>query len=89
MKKVILSLVFVLAAGVMFINATSSNDGVIPNTEEANKIIEDFGCASDCVQTAREGALWEVSDHDDRSFEGELTQAYMRYYNTCYELNCA
>ena len=81
MKKVILSLIFVITTSVAFVNANQSN--------ETKDLVEEYGCASDCVETAKEGALWEVGEDGDRSAGGELVQAYTRYYETCYQLNCA
>jgi hypothetical protein len=66
MKKILLSLVFVIATGVSFINATSTNDEISPTTKEAIEEVEEFGCASDCNSLAREGALALSSNHDDR-----------------------
>ncbi len=88
MKRLILSLVFLLAVGVSFINA-SSNDEVLPNSKEAIEVVEEFGCASDCVQASREGALAFAEDHEDRSPEGELMQLYGNFYTACYSANCA
>lgn len=44
MKKLILSLVFVLAAGTTM-NASSSN--IVKDTKDI-EIVEDFGCRGDC-----------------------------------------
>lgn len=87
MKKLILSLVFVLAIGVTLMNASSTNDEM-STIENSIKTIEEFGCAGDCVSIAKEGAIWEEGEDADRSAGGALVQAYMRYYETCLELNC-
>lgn len=81
MKKYILSLVFVLATGITLLNANQS--------DETKEIVEEFGCASDCVQTAKEGALLLSSDTDDTSIEGELMEHYRSLYYFCYQHNCA
>jgi hypothetical protein len=58
MKKLILSLVFLLAIGITFINVSYSNDESSSSKNGAIEVIEDLGCASDCVNAAKEGALW-------------------------------
>ena len=100
MKKIILSLVFVLATGVTFINASSSNDessssknGAIEGENQyklypLKEVIEDLGCASDCVSAAKEGALWEEGEDADRSAGGALVQAFDRYYGACLATQC-
>jgi hypothetical protein len=88
MKKLILSLVFLLATGVSFINATSTNDEILPTTKEAIEVVEDLGCASDCVSAAKEGALWEEGEDADRSAGGALVQAFDRYYGACLATQC-
>ncbi|WP_187661396.1 hypothetical protein [Polaribacter sp. BM10] len=42
-----------LATGVSFMNATVSNDEVLPITKEAIEVAEEFSCAGDCVRSAR------------------------------------
>lgn len=81
MKKHILSLVFVLATGVTFLNANQS--------DETKEIVEEFGCASDCVQAAKEGALLFSEDHEDRGEGSELMENYMMFYTSCYNANCS
>jgi hypothetical protein len=88
MKKIILSLVFVLATGVTFINASSSNDESSSSKNGAIEVIEDLGCASDCVSAAKEGALWEEGEDADRSAGGALVQAFDRYYGACLATQC-
>jgi hypothetical protein len=89
MKKVFLSLAFVLAIGSSAVNASSS-DEIIPTTSTENiQIVEEFGCASDCVQTAKQGALLLSSDTEDTSTEGELMEHYRSLYYFCYQHNCA
>ena len=80
MKKVILSLVFILAIGISFINANQSN--------ETTEMVEEYGCASDCVSISKEGALWEVGTGGDRSAGGELVQSFQRFYETCVATQC-
>jgi len=75
MRKLMLSLVFVLGA-ITMVNANSN-------------VILDDGCASDCVSTAREGALAFASDHSDRGAGGELMTYYNMFYQSCYDANCA
>lgn len=85
MKKVILSLVFVLATGVSFMNATVSNDEVLPITKEAIEVAEEFGCASNCVRTSKRQALEFTSDWSD---DEKLVDNYMVLYTICIEENC-
>ncbi|WP_397444704.1 hypothetical protein [Polaribacter sp. R77954] len=80
MKKVILSLVFILAIGVSFINANQSN--------ETSEMVEEYGCASDCVSASREGALWEEGEDADRSAGGALVTTFKRYYAACLATQC-
>ena len=53
MKKIILAIIFVFATGIM-LNAKSSNDKLLTLNTESTEIIEEFGCASDCVRWARD-----------------------------------
>jgi hypothetical protein len=84
MKKIILSLVFVLATGMSFINATATNDEILPTTKEAIEVVEEFGCASGCNSLAREGALVLSSNHEDRGEGSELMDRYSELYFHCY-----
>lgn len=52
MKKLILSLVFVLVTGNALLNATSSNEEYIKTNTETIEVLQDFGCARDCVDRA-------------------------------------
>lgn len=80
MRKLILSLIFILAIGISFINANQSN--------ETTEMVEEYGCASDCVSASKEGALWEVGEDGDRSAGGALVQAFQRYYGACMATQC-
>ncbi|SHM91209.1 hypothetical protein [Polaribacter sp. KT 15] len=84
MKKVILSLVFVLATGTTLMNASSSNDEFLPNTTETIEMVEEFGCARDCVDAAL-GATFE-----DAVDNAELPSMdfYHNAYENCYYSNC-
>jgi hypothetical protein len=68
-RKLILSLVFVLVAGSTLMNATSNNDEISQTTKEA---VEDFGRASDCIWGARQLSLAISEDQTDRGEGGEL-----------------
>lgn len=83
MKKLILSLVFVLATGTMM-NAICSNDEYIETKTEDIDTVELFGCASDCVVSAKGRAkflalMMDVGDVD----------AFKILYADCYYSNCA
>lgn len=84
MKKVILSLVFVLATGMSFINAASTNDEILPTTKEAIEVVEEFGCASDCVQWSKSNVL-QIADNNNESPNDYqfYMDIYMRYYTGC------
>ncbi|UAM97893.1 hypothetical protein K8354_16635 [Polaribacter litorisediminis] len=82
MKKVILSLVFVLATGTMM-NANTSNEEIATPTTETIEVVEDFGCRGECNADARAGALAFATDHEDRSSEGELYGLWELFYTTC------
>lgn len=88
MKKVFLSLAFVLAISSSAVNASSSDEIVSTRSTENIEIVEDFGCASDCVSTAKEGALAFAEDQTDRSPTGELMGYYKMFYASCYAANC-
>ena len=83
MKKVILSLVFILASGMSFMNATSTNDETLPTTKEVIKVVEEFGKASDCNWGARQLALEISEDQSDRGVGGELMENYNKFYAIC------
>jgi len=88
MKKLILSLVFLLAVGVSFINA-SSNDEVLPNSKEAIEVVEEFGCASDCVSWAKERVFEIAYDANQHPNDEPLyMEIYMRDYSLCYKVKC-
>jgi hypothetical protein len=80
MRKLILSLVFVLATGTSFMNASSSNKAAVNPSIEM--IIED-GKASDCNWGARQLSLAISEDHSDRGSGGELMRNYKRFYAMC------
>ncbi|PQJ76695.1 hypothetical protein [Polaribacter glomeratus] len=83
MKKVILSLVFVLATGMSFMNATATNDEILPTTKVAIEVVEEFGCYSECNSDARAGALAFSEDVEDRSVNGELYGLWRDFYGAC------
>ena len=85
MRKVILSLVFVFATGVSFINANSSNDEFLPVTNEVIVVVEDFGCARDCVDRTLE--LFGDSPGDLP--QQEIVMAlYLEQYGKCLKFYC-
>ena len=84
MKKVILSLVFVLATGVSFMNASSKDAKNIKSIE----IVDDFGCRGECNADARYWALELSSDHEDRGAGGELMTRWKEYYSNCVSARC-
>mgnify|MGYP003631535825 FL=1 len=81
MKKVILS----LATGMSFMNATSTNDEILPTTKEAIEVVEEFGCASDCTRSTRAAHIMAATilgvDANDYIDE------YLLNYAACY-YNC-
>jgi hypothetical protein len=85
MRKLFLSLVFVLACGVTFMNANAvEKEATLVNNENV-QYEEDFGCASDCVWGARQWALARAEDHDNRGAGGELMEQYNFFYGICIE----
>lgn len=83
MKKLILSLVFVLVTGTSFLNASSNNDEISLRTKDVVEVIENFGCRSECNSDARAGALAFAEDHEDRSVDGELFGLWRDFYGSC------
>ncbi|ARV15802.1 hypothetical protein [Polaribacter sp. SA4-12] len=83
MKKLILSLVFVFATGTMM-NANSTNEIIITPTTETVEIIEDFGCASDCVRSSKAIVFQEAAEEG----RGASMDDYMLEYGYCYYSNC-
>ena len=84
MRKLILSLVFVLATGTVM-NANSTNEELLPTSKEAIEIVEDFGCAGGCVRTSKRQALEFTEDWSD---DEALVDNYMILYTICIEENC-
>lgn len=80
MKKVILAMVFIFATGTTMINATSSNKERTTPTKETIEVVEDFGCASDCVRSAFDQTIEEA----DASGEMVFISDYMANYEDCY-----
>jgi hypothetical protein len=85
MKKVILSLVFVLATGMSFVNATATNDEILPTTKEAIEVVEEFGCARDCVDSTL--ALFGDSPNNHPQ-QDILMALYLEQYEKCYNYYC-
>lgn len=84
MKKLILSLVFMLAAGTMM-NASSSH--IVKDTKDI-EIVEDFGCCGDSNSDARYWALELSEDQEDRGAGGELMTNWENYYYSCVDARC-
>jgi hypothetical protein len=61
MKKLILAMVFVFATGTMM-NANTSNEIITTPAIKTVEIVEDFGCAGDCVRTSKLQALEFTED---------------------------
>ncbi|APZ45811.1 hypothetical protein BW723_05650 [Polaribacter reichenbachii] len=85
MKKLILSLVFVLVTGTSFMNAISTNDEILPTTKEAIEVVEEFGCASDCTRSTRAEFLEaaEVLGVDPNEHIDQYIANYTACYNDC------
>ena len=85
MKKLILAMVFVFATGIMM-NANTSNEEITTPTikEEVIEIVEDFGCASDCVRSSK-AIVFEEAAEEGR---GASMDDYMLEYGYCYYSNC-
>jgi L-aminopeptidase/D-esterase-like protein len=84
MKKVILSLFFVLATGSTLMNATDSNDGFIKNKTENSVIEVVFGCSRDCVDWALSEVLPVAeNNNEDPNSQPMYMEMYMRYYEGC------
>ncbi|WP_405563617.1 hypothetical protein [Polaribacter sp. Asnod6-C07] len=73
---------FVLAIGVSFINANSSNDEFLPITNEVIDVVEDFGCARDCVDRTLD--LFEDSTVDLPQQETVMA-LYLMQYEKCFK----
>ena len=56
----------------------------LPITKEAIEVVEEFGCASDCVQWAK-GLVFEFADsnNEDPNEYQFYMNANMRYYTGC------
>ncbi|WP_341220215.1 hypothetical protein [Polaribacter atrinae] len=83
MKKIIFAMVFVFATGTMM-NANVSTETPITTTAKAIEIVEDFGCASDCVRWARGNTFEIAEDIGDHPNDDDMyMEIYMRYYTGC------
>ena len=69
MRKLILSLVFVLATGTSFLNATSSNDEIAKSIKETNEIVDD------CF-----GEAWEFGTEEGGGDETKEWEMMNKYY---------
>jgi hypothetical protein len=87
MRKLILSLVFIFATGVM-INANTSDKKRTELKKESAENFEEFGCYSDCNTIARQSAIALSSDHTDRSTGGELFHIWNAVYGSCLATQC-
>ena len=88
MKKLILAMVFVFTTGTM-INANSSNEEIVkPNIKEKVEMVEDFGCASNCVRKSRNlvQAMADFINVDPNFYVSNGT--YMELYTNCYNREC-
>jgi hypothetical protein len=83
MKKIILSLVFVLATGTNFINANSSNIEVTKITEKAIYVEEDnFSCLTDSYNFAN--GLEELSPGGSYSWSiEEWSEVFNNFFSLC------
>jgi len=86
MRKLILSLVFVLATGSTLMNA-NSNDELFIHLTKVTEVLEQNNC-SDCVADSRAGALAMAEDHGDRGAGGELMELYGNFYTACRAARC-
>ncbi|MEO9501714.1 MAG: hypothetical protein ABJH82_10480 [Polaribacter sp.] len=78
MKKLILTMAVVFATGTMM-NATSSDEEITTPIKENIEIVEDFGCARNCVDLGITVA-----------YHLNLTvKEYLVVYESCYIQNCA
>ena len=82
MKKIILSLVFVLATGTSFMNASSANDEYIVSKSGTIEILEEFGCARDCVDVAI------TASYHLQSATLSRMDAFKIVQQSCYDTNC-
>lgn len=79
MKKVFLTVFFALSSVILL---SASPFGAI-NYED------DFGCASDCVQTARSMVFEAANENGDHPNDDPIyMDAYMFLYTNCYYSNC-
>lgn len=83
MRKLFLSLVFLLALGVTFMSANSVEKEASIANFETFQLAEDFSCVTDCNWAARNLAILVSEDQEDRSITGELMQNYNLYFNIC------
>jgi hypothetical protein len=84
MRKLILSLVFLLSVGGTLMNAKASNDEILSTSKEAIAVVEDFGCARDCVNSAIEGS----KNNAYAMMRVSRINAYHTLYEKCYYSNC-
>lgn len=82
MKKVLLSLAFVLAIGSSAVNASSSDEIISTTSTENTEIVEDFGCASDCVSFAK-SETFKVANAFNEHPNDDLGY-YLGFYNDLY-----
>ncbi|MEE9406496.1 MAG: hypothetical protein V3V28_00335 [Polaribacter sp.] len=76
-------MVFVFATGTVM-NANSSNEEIITPTTETSEIVEDFGCARDCVDSAMDETFEDAVNNSSLP----LIADYMDNYESCYAANC-
>lgn len=65
-------------------NANSYNDEIITSTNQTVEIVEEFGCAKDCVNDA----LAVVAPGRGNVKDDTLMTIYHYAYENCYNSNC-
>ena len=84
MKKIVLSFIFIMAVAIQM-NANTDPEKKEDRIKQVTTEAEIPGCASDCVQWAKEQTFQiadDIGDHpNDEPFYMEI---YMRYYEGCY-----
>ncbi len=87
MKKIVLGLIFVFVTGSSFLNALSSKDELLPITNNAIEVVENFGCSRDCVDHTLGFVTWFADGVDLNSNSGFM-DLYINEYKTCLRVRC-
>ena len=73
-------MVFIFTTGTVMINETSSNKEITTPTTETIEVVEDFGCARDCADSAFNQTIEEADAN------GKMV--FIANYEDCYLTKC-